>query len=101
MFDPNTVSVTAVISSLRDIIFIGGLSIMGWKVRSMVQPVISFFERVNAFMDHSELHMATMVKEMKTLQVNHLNHIESDLRHLSGREIVVAAVDEHEPLAEL
>jgi hypothetical protein len=67
-----------VISSVRDVVVVFTVLTFGWKVRSWVQPAIDFFDNANQF-------MADTRKDMQTLLNNHLSHIESDLRHMSGR----------------
>jgi hypothetical protein len=86
-----------VISSLRDVIFILGVLTIGWKIRAWLQPVIEFFKRANEFFDRSEAHIDKVESGMQVLLNNHLSHIQSDLGHLSGREIRGSAytVDQH------
>ncbi len=79
MYDPTTLTVGAVISAIRDIGFIAGLVVFGWKVRDWVQPLVKFFER-------ADKHMDIMESGMNALLTNHLKHIETDLRTLTGRK---------------
>lgn len=88
MFNPNTTTVSDAISTIRDIGFIIAILVSGFKIRSWIQPGIEFFQRINIFMSLGETHMALMENNMRTLLTNHLSHIEADLKHLSGREIV-------------
>jgi len=80
-------NVGELISSLRDVVFILGMLTVGWKVRSWVQPVIDFFHRANEFFDRSEEHIQRVESGMQMLLNNHLSHIQSDLGHISGREV--------------
>ena len=91
-------NVGELISSLRDLIFILGMLTVGWKVRAWVQPVIDFFHRANEFFDRSEVHIQRVESGMQMLLNNHLSHIQSDLGHISGREVrgAVYAVDSHD-----
>jgi hypothetical protein len=66
------------VSTLRDITIIVGLVLSGWKARDWFQPVFDFFKNANQF-------MVDMRRDMQTLLTNHLSHIESDLRHMTGR----------------
>jgi len=67
------------ISSIRDIVVVIGVLTFGWKIRGWVQPGIDFFKMATLF-------MVDMRRDMHTLLNNHLLHIESDLRHMSGRK---------------
>lgn len=66
------------ISELRDAAFIIGISVVGWKARSIVQPIIDFFKRVTR-------HMDVMEQGMTTILNNHLYHMEADLRVIANR----------------
>lgn len=92
MLNINSMTVGEALSSLRDILFVIGMAIFGFKVRSWIQPAISFFERANDFME-------SMQKDMQTLLTNHLSHIEHDLKHMSGRRTthIVALEDTTDP----
>lgn len=95
MFNPNTMTVADAASTLRDIGILTGLVISGWKARSWFQPIVEFFKRANNFFTLGEHHMMRMEKNMDTLLTNHLSHIESDLKRISGRETGhVAALQE-------
>jgi hypothetical protein len=78
-------SVGEAISSLRDIVFILGILLFGWKIRGWVQPGIDFFKRANRFFDIGEQHIQRVESGMQMLLNNHLTHIQSDLGHISGR----------------
>lgn len=86
MFNLNTITVGDAVSTLRDIGFLIALVVIGWKSRSWVQPGVEFFKRANNFFSLGEEHMRLMEINMQTLLNNHLSHIESDLKRLSGRE---------------
>lgn len=67
-----------VISSVRDVVVVFTVLTLGWKLRSWVRPTIEFFDNANKF-------MADTRQDMQTLLNNHLTHIESDLKKMSGR----------------
>jgi hypothetical protein len=103
MFDPaGTVTLGQIISSLKDLGFIVGTCILGWKARSLVQPAIDFFKRAQTHMETMENGVGALQTGMNTLLNNHLSHMESDLKLLSGRHTdhVIALVDNADPLLE-
>lgn len=88
MFDPSsTVTIGQVVSTLKDGAFFVGILIFGWKARALFEPVLRFFTRVN-------VHMDTMEHGMSVILNNHLNHIEADLKAISGRRHAYSDVNE-------
>lgn len=79
MFDPAALTLGQVSSALRDFAVVGFLLTIAWKSRGGYEFVKKFFERLTT-------HMDVMEAGMKTLLTNHLTHIESDLKTLSGRK---------------
>jgi len=86
MFDPSTMTVSQVISALRDIGFLIGMIYIGWNARSIVQPLLDLFKQAKSHLDRSDIFMTKMEISMSTLLMNHLKHIEADLKTLSGRK---------------
>jgi hypothetical protein len=85
MIDLSKMTVGEAISALRDASFLIGFLVLGWKGRSWVQPLFDVFEEAKTFMKESRVHQQTMEQQMGLLLNNHLKHIESDLKHISGR----------------
>jgi hypothetical protein len=73
--EPQTVTLTIseLFAILRDMVFVVGFAISGWKLRSWIQPGIDFFKRATTHMDVMELGMEKLLE-------NHLPHIESALK---------------------
>jgi hypothetical protein len=78
MFDPSSLTLGQVSSTIRDFTIVGILLTLAWKARGWYEYGAQFFERLNTFMD-------TMERGMNLLLTNHLHHIEADLAKLSGR----------------
>lgn len=89
-------SVGDLISSLRDITLILTTLTVGWKLRSWVQPVIDFVKRADRFFTLGEAHIIRVEDGMNKLLNNHLDHIQADLGHLSGREVRKNEIDKIE-----
>ena len=66
-------------STLRDLMIVVSMVTIGWKTRDWFQPIFDFFKRANTF-------MTSMERNMDVLLNNHMKHIESDIRRMSGRE---------------
>lgn len=73
-------------STLRDLTVVVSVVTIGWKTRSWLQPVFDFFKRANAF-------MTLMEHNMNVLLNNHIKHIESDVRRMSGRDYDESELD--------
>jgi hypothetical protein len=82
----STMTVAELVSTLRDAGFFIGLCVVGWKARGLIQPLVDFFTRAQKHMDVMEAAATSLQTGMTTLLSNHLSHIESDLRTLSGRK---------------
>jgi len=102
MVDPSsTVTIGQVVSTLKDLGFIVGTCVVGWKARALVQPAIDFFNRAVSHMDKMESSVTSLQSGMSTLLNNHLSHIEADLKTISGRGTNhVVALAETDPLLE-
>lgn len=79
MFDPASLTLGQVSSTLRDLSIVGILVGASWRLRGVYEKVSQFFERMTT-------HMDVMEAGMDTLLTNHLTHIEGDLKTLSGRK---------------
>lgn len=66
-------------STLRDLTAVVAMITIGWKTRDWLQPIFDFFKRANGF-------MTSMENNMNILLNNHMKHIESDIRRMSGRD---------------
>lgn len=90
MIDFSKMSVGEAITTAKDAGFLIGMVLsavlFGWKGRNLVQPIYDFFENASTFMKESKLHQQTMEHQMNLLLTNHLQHIEADLKSLSGRD---------------
>ena len=82
-----TVSITEYIAALRDIAFVSGLFILGWKGRAWIQPAFEFFERANKHMDLVEENIISMNKGMNLLLDNHLAHMQKSLDQLVREKV--------------
>lgn len=95
MIDPNaTLTVGQAFSMLKDAAFFIGIPLVGWKARGLFQPLLDFFKDAKLFMTEIREHMSTMDSNMEILLNNHLIHIESDLKQLSGRKGDVTDTDD-------
>lgn len=79
MFDPSTLTLGQVSSTLRDFTVVGVLLTVAWKSRGVYEAAKHFFKRLTT-------HMDVMEEGMQTLLTNHLTHIEKDLKTLTGRK---------------
>lgn len=79
MFDPASFTLGQVSSVLRDFSIVGVLVVGVWKARGVYETIANFFERMTR-------HMDVMETGMQTLLINHLAHIESDLKTMVGRK---------------
>jgi hypothetical protein len=86
MVDPTQtvqLDVSQFIAALRDIAFVVGLSVMGWKARTVAQPVYNFFTRADKHMDRVEIGLSNMEKGMQILLENHMTHVQNSLEILA------------------
>ncbi|SRR5258708_31186730 len=89
MFDPSSITLGQISSSVRDFAIVGTLIATSWKARGAYESVTQFFTRTMR-------HMDVMESGMQTLLTNHLAHIENSLdkmsnhqeRVLSGQEVI-------------
>jgi hypothetical protein len=86
MFDPASLTLGQVSSTLRDFAVVGFLVGVAWRARGGFELVKKFFERLTTFMDTVEQDSAFIREGMQTLLHNHLTHIEADLKTISGRK---------------
>lgn len=89
MFDPASITLGQVSSSIRDFAIVGVLIGSAWKARGGYDIVRNFFERTTK-------HMDVMEQGMQTLLTNHLAHIEIDLRNMASRQIRASEAQEAE-----
>jgi len=80
MFDPASITLGQVSSSLRDFTVVGVLLMVAWESRGAYEAAKNFLGRLTT-------HMDVMEKGMNTLLTNHLSHIESDLRTMAYRQV--------------
>jgi hypothetical protein len=85
-----TLTITEYIAALRDTAFVVGLSILGWKARAWIQPVIDFFKQVKIFIARANEHMnrvengmSAMENGMNILLDNHMKHVQASLEKLA------------------
>lgn len=64
-----------------------------WKGRGFYETVSKFVERITR-------HMDAMEHGMKALLTNHLAHIESDLKRLSGRQSEIELLNQNDSVPE-
>lgn len=90
MFDPGSLTLSQLSSSLKDFTIVGFLLGLAWKARGFYELASNFFARITK-------HMDTMESGMHSLLSNHIAHMEEDLRLMSGRraeyDIVAEEVD--------
>lgn len=92
--DFSSMTVSALLAGLRDIILIVSTLSVGWKLRAWVQPGVDFFKAIKTHLAKSSLHMKVMEHQMNLLLTNHLSHIERDLKSLSGRTTEFIQIEE-------
>jgi hypothetical protein len=86
MYDPNAMTVGELVQALKDGGILVTVCIAGWKARDLLQPALEFLKTANKMMVRAEVHMEKMENGMTVLLSNHLKHIETDLRRISGRK---------------
>lgn len=87
MFDPSSITLGQVSSSLRDFAIVGVLITTSWKARGAYEAVTQFFTRTIK-------HMDVMESGMNTLLTNHLAHIEVAVEKMSTNQARVLSGDE-------
>lgn len=80
MFDPSSLTLGQLSSSLKDFAIVGFLVGTAWKARGFYELVSNFFTRITK-------HMDVMETGMNTLLTNHLRHIAQDLSDLSHHQV--------------
>ena len=78
-FDPASLTLGQISSTIRDFTIVGFLIGGAWKARGVFEQILGFFKRLTT-------HMEIMERGMSTLLTNHLLHIEKDLKHIAGRK---------------
>jgi len=86
MLDPTKITVGQVISGLKDIGFLFGLLVVGWKFRTALEPMIAVIKRLPNHLDRVEDFMFKTNNNFDVLMTNHIKHMEADLKTLSGRD---------------
>jgi hypothetical protein len=92
VFDPASLTLGQISSTLRDFAIVGFLLTVAWKSRGYYEIAKNFFSRVITHMDTTEA-------GMNTLLTNHLVHIEKDLKQMARHQVrggIVYAQDEPE-----
>lgn len=87
MFDPSSITLGQVSSSVRDFAIVGTLITASWKARGVYESVTGFFNRTMK-------HMDAMESGMQTLLANHLAHIEAYVKSMSDHQARVLSGDE-------
>lgn len=87
MFDPASLTLGQVSSTLRDFTIVGVLLTGAWQARGVYEAMKGFFRRLTT-------HMDVMEKGMNTLLTNHLAHIEASLKQMTRHQI--RATDEEQ-----
>lgn len=87
MFDPSSITLGQVSSSVRDFAIVGTLITISWKARGAYEAVTQFFSRTMR-------HMDTMEAGMQTLLTNHLAHIEDYVKSMSNNQTRILSGDE-------
>jgi len=87
MFDPASITLGQVSSSVRDFAIFGVLITLTWKSRGLYEAVTAFFNRTIK-------HMDVMEAGMTTLLTNHLAHIEAAVEKMSTNQSRVLSGDE-------
>lgn len=93
MFDPSTVTLGQLSSTLRDFTIVGILAGGAWKARGVFESGKNFFNRLIKFMDTMEADSIAIKEGVQLILSNHLTHIEQDLKTLAGRKEDVVDVD--------
>lgn len=74
----NNASLGEIASAIKDLGFLAGFAVAGWKLRDFIQPGLDFFKKTNIFFERSEKHYSTMESQMEVLLGNHLSHLAHD-----------------------
>jgi len=80
MFDPASLTLGQISSTLRDFTVIGVLVTITWKSRGLYEGGRDFFNRLTT-------HMAVMETGMEKLLNNHLAHIQQDLNRVARYQV--------------
>ncbi len=87
MFDPSSITVGQISSSVRDFAIAGTLLTTAWKARGVYEKSVAFFDRTIK-------HMDAMEAGMNTLLTNHLAHIENYVKSMSNNQARILSGDE-------
>jgi hypothetical protein len=87
MFDPSSITLGQISSSVRDFAIVGSLIAASWKARGVYEAITHFFNR-------TVKHMDVMEAGMQTLLTNHLAHIEEAVQKMTNNQARVLSGDE-------
>jgi hypothetical protein len=87
MFDPSSITLGQISSSVRDFAIVGTLLTVTWKARGAYEAITQFFTRTMK-------HMDVMESGMQTLLTNHLAHIEEAVTKMTNNQARVLSGDE-------
>jgi hypothetical protein len=76
------VTVGQAVAVARDVSFVAGVLIAGFKVRSWLQPLVDFFSDAKKFMSEVRLHMTATELSMNVLLTNHIPHLEDQVKKI-------------------
>ena len=87
MFDPNSVTMGELFTTLRYVGVLVTILVAGWKAHAVIQPFMDFLEEVKKLMKRSEMHMDIMEESMRLLLTNHLTHIGNHVRAVAHNQV--------------
>lgn len=87
MVDTSKMTVSEVITIIRNIGFLLAILGVGWKARALIQPIVDFFNDTKRLMKRSERHMDVMEESMVLLLDNHLAHIGKHVASVAHNQV--------------
>jgi hypothetical protein len=96
MYDPSTVTVGEIFSTLRYVGVLVTILIAGWKAHAAIQPFTDFLVELKKLMKRSEQHMDVMEESMSLLLDNHLTHIGNHVKAVAYNQVRATAAEQVE-----
>jgi hypothetical protein len=92
------VTLAQAVSVARDISFVAGVLVMGYKVRGWIQPAVEFFSDARKFMTDMDVSVKKIDGAVNLLLTNHLTHVDQKLDKII--EITVQANKDRRDIGE-
>jgi len=94
MYDPNTMTVSEVVTIVRNVGILGTILVAGWKARALVQPIVDFFDDLKKLMKRATRHMDIMEESMGLLLDNHLAHIGENVSKVAHHQVRASLLEQ-------